>query len=152
MSNRRRDPILNNSYNQVDYSPDFSSTIEVAPDVSHLYPDATGENIEYERIKTQINEDLYELFKNSEYYKSFRKTVKKMPKRKEPEVFYYFFNALHKMNKYDCYDIVLTLFEFFNINYDLAWKNLLTTPIKEELLKEMVEIHGEERINFKPIF
>ena len=92
------------------------------------------------------------MFEDSKYYKSFRNTIKKMPKKKEPEVFYYFYNQLDALNKYETVDIVKSLLEFFNINYNLAWENLLTVPIKEAILRVVKRKYGNDKIKYKQLF
>ena len=152
MSNIKKDKILNNSYNNLDFMPDYVTPIEVSPRVSHIYGESTTENIEELRLMEELEADLFRMFEESKYYKSFRKTIKKMPKKKEPEVFYHFYNQLDALNKYETVDIVKSLLEFFNINYNLAWDNLLTIPIKEAILRVVKRKYGDDKIKYKQLF
>ena len=152
MSDIKKDKILNNSYNNLDFMPDYVTPIEVSPRVSHVYEESTTENIEEFRMMEELEIDLYKMFEDSKYYKSFRNTIKKMPKKKEPEVFYYFYNQLDALNKYETVDIVKSLLEFFNINYNLAWENLLTIPIKEAILRVVKRKYGNDKIKYKQLF
>lgn len=152
MSDIKKDKILNNSYNNLDFMPDYVTPIEVSHRVSHVYGESTTENIEELRMMEELEIDLYKMFEDSKYYKSFRNTIKKMPKKKEPEVFYYFYNQLDALNKYETVDIVKSLLEFFNINYNLAWENLLTVPIKEAILRVVKRKYGNDKIKYKQLF
>ena len=152
MSDIKKDKILNNSNKNLDFMPDYVTPIEVSPRVSHVYGESTTENIEEFRMMEELEIDLYKMFEDSKYYKSFRNTIKKMPKKKEPEVFYYFYNQLDALNKYETVDIVKSLLEFFNINYNLAWENLLTVPIKEEILRVVKRKYGNDKIKYKQLF
>ena len=73
-------------------------------------------------------------------------------RKKEPEVFYYFYNQLDALNNYETVDIVKSLLEFFNINYNLAWENLLTVPIKEAILRVVKRKYGNDKIKYKQLF
>ena len=143
------DKILNNSFNTGDKSPEsFTQSMKVDDRVSHLYEDLS-ENVIEHRTKEALNNEIYEIFKDSEYYCKY-KNPKRVDKNDMITMYYFFKGKLVK--KFTVMEIFIGFAEFFQINYDQLYGEVGILD-KESLLCELNEKYGlQNRIKTKRLF
>ena len=144
-----------NNYNLGDivYTDMSSSTIRVHDGVFSLYEDNLSDDLVSYRSNKILEEEMYEIFKNSIYFEKYSKP-KKIDKNDLIKMFYHFKESLLKvkLNKYSNMDIFLAFAEFFEVNYDFLYSEISVLD-KEYLLKELNEKYGlNDRIKSKKLF
>ncbi len=133
----KEDKIINNSYNQGEYNIDDLLILKVSDEVYPLYEDQISENIIERHTLKMLDEDMYEIFKNSPFFEKYKK-----PRRTDGsdrvKVYYYFKEELIKRRKYTNIEIFIAIAEFFQINYEQLY-NEIGVLEKENILKELNE-------------
>lgn len=148
----RDDKIINNSYNQGEQTyEDFGGVMKVHDSVFNLYEDQLGDNIVENRTIKMLDDEMFEVFKNSPYYEKYKK-----PKRADGndrvKMYYYFKDQLLKNKKYTNMEIFIAFAEFFQVNYDQLYSEVGVLD-KEGILKELNEKYGlSHRIKTKKLF
>ena len=148
----KEDKILNNSYNQGEQNfENFSGTMKVHEKVFSLYEDQLGENIIEHRTLRKLDDEMYEIFKESPYYEKYKK-----PKRADGndriKMYYYFKKRLSVEKNYSNMEMFIAFAEFFQVNYDQLY-NEVGVLDKESLLKELNEKYGlAHKIKTKRLF
>jgi hypothetical protein len=148
----KEDKIINNAYNQGEQTyEDFGATMKVDDSVFSLYEDQLGENIIEKRTAKMLDDEMYEIFKESPYYEKYKK-----PKRADSndrlKMYYYFKEKLLKNKNYTNMEIFIAFAEFFQVNYDQLY-NEVGVLDKEGLLKELNEKYDlVDRIKTKRLF
>lgn len=135
--------ILNNSYNQGGNDQVFSSSIQIDPAISDRYNEATTEDpaLLIERKETQ--EEIFKIFTESPYAKKYpMENLKKIEKNDIAKVFYYIKEGLDKIRTLSAYELVLSINEFFDFNYNVIWNDVLSVELKGEILEDLYENHG----------
>ena len=132
----KEDKIINNSYNQGEQSyEEFGLTMKVHDSVFHLYEDQLGDNITEIRTLKMLDNEMYDIFKESPYYEKYKK-----PKRADGndrlKMYYYFKERLSVEKKYTNVEIFIAFAEFFQVNYDQLY-NEVGVLDKEGLLREL---------------
>ena len=143
------DKILHNSFNSGDISNEnFTQPMKVDDRVSHLYEDLNENIIEY-RTKEALNDEIYGIFKESDFYCKY-KNPKRVDKNDMIKMYYFFKENLS--NKFSVMEIFIGFAEFFQINYDQLYSEVGILD-KESLLRELNEKYGlQNRIRTKRLF
>jgi hypothetical protein len=148
----REDKIINNAYNQGEQTyEDFGTTMKVHDSVNSMYEDQLGDNIVEQRTLQLLDNEMYEIFKNSIYYEKYKK-----PKRADGtdriKMYYYFKENLLKKKNFTNMEIFIAFAEFFQVNYDQLYSEVGVLD-KENLLKELNDKYTlNHRIKTKRLF
>lgn len=148
----KEDKVLNNAFNQGEQNyEEFSGVMKVHDSVLSLYEDQLGDNIVEHRNTKLLNDEMYKIFKNSEYYEKYKK-LKRIEGIDRLKMYYYFKQKLSEEKKYTNMEIFIAFAEFFQVNYDQLY-NEIGVLDKENLLKELNEKYGlTNRIKTKKLF
>lgn len=133
--------VLNNSYFSGEKTKNYnlsSSSMEVDPILSDQYDFAMTEDIALLNDRKDTQEKLYEIFIASPYAEQFKKDdqIMKIPKDSVGEIFNYMKNELYKVKTITAFETVIAINEFFDFNYDLIYKKVLTPQMKTEILED----------------
>lgn len=146
------DKVINNSYNNGDSTyEDFTSSIKLDPIISGLYEDQLGDNITEHRVMNMLNDEMYKIFLDSQFYEKYKKP-KRIDKGDMIKIYYYFKEILVKQNKFSSIEIFKCIAEFFQFNYDTLYSEIGTLD-KEQILHEISEKYSiEDKIKIKRLF
>jgi len=137
----KEDKIFNNKFNTGDVEYEVFGKISVKGDF--VSRDAHDEYVE-----EKLQEDLYDIFINSNYYEEFSKN-KKVSKSEAANIYYYFDERLPDNEDISTIDKFINIAEFMNIPYEVLYNDL--APVyKEKLLKELdskYQIFSKRKIN-----
>ena len=138
------DKIINNNYDNVDYSYDFTSytPIAVSPLVSDRYEDALSEDISELYTRRHIYEDVAEIYEASPYFQKYEKETKKLEKRDVSDIYYTFKDELKKKDSYSLVQIFCAIAEFFELNYKTLYNDIISLEDKAEILEILQESYG----------
>lgn len=133
--------VLNNSYFSGEKTKNYnlsSSTMEVDPIMSDQYDFAMTEDIGLLNDRKDTQEKLYEIFLASPYAEKFKKDdqIIKIPKEFVADVFNYMKEELYKIKTITAFETVIAINEFFDFNYDLIYKKVLSPQMKTEILED----------------
>lgn len=133
--------VLNNSYFSGEKTKNYnlsSSTMEVDPIMSDQYDYAMTEDIGLLNDRKDTQEKLYEIFLASPYSEKFKKDdqIIKIPKEFVADVFNYMKEELYKIKTITAFETVIAINEFFDFNYDLIYKKVLSPQMKTEILED----------------
>ena len=145
------DKILNNSFSSGELNfREFTQTIKVDGRVSSLYDDQLGDVLEH-RTKKILNDEIYEIFKDSIYYEKY-KVPKRVDKNDMIKMYYFFKEEIAKVKDFSAMEMFIGFAEFFQINYDQLYGEIRVLD-KEYLLKELNEKYSlNNRIKTKRLF
>ena len=140
------DKIINNNYDNVDYSYDFTSytPIAVSPLVSDRYEDALSEDISDLYTRRHIYEDVAEIYEASPYFQKYGKETKKLEKRDVSDIYYTFKDELKKKDSYSLVQIFCAIAEFFELNYKTLYNDIISLEDKAEILEILQRSYGLE--------
>lgn len=140
------DKIINNNYDNVDYSQVFTSSAPIAinPLVSDRYEDALSEDISDLYVRRRIYEDIAEIYEVSPYFQKYGKETKKLEKRDVSDIYYTFKDALKKKDSYSLVQIFCAIAEFFELNYKTLYNDIISLEDKAEILEILQESYGLE--------
>lgn len=140
------DKIINNNYDNVDYSYDFTSytPIAVSPLVSDRYEDALSEDISELYTRRHIYEDVAEIYEASPYFQKYGKETKKLEKRDVSDIYYTFKDELKKKDSYSLVQIFCAIAEFFELNYKTLYNDIISLEDKAEILEILQRSYGLE--------
>ena len=140
------DKIINNNYDNVDYSYDFTSytPIAVSPLVSDRYEDALSEDISELYMRRHIYEDVAEIYEASPYFQKYGRETKKLEKRDVSDIYYTFKDELKKKHSYSLVQIFCAIAEFFELNYKTLYNDIISLEDKAEILEILQESYGLE--------
>jgi len=148
----REDKTANNFYNQGEQTyEDFGSIIKLHESVYNFYDDQLGENVIEKMTLKMLDNEMYEIFKESSYYEKYKK-LKKIDGNDRIKMYYYFKERLIKEKKYTSMEIFIAFAEFFKINYDQLYSEVGVLD-KEAIIKELNEKYGlMDKIKTKRLF
>ncbi len=148
----KKDTVINNTFNQGEQNyEEFTGTMKVHDSVFSLYEDQLGDNIIENRTLKLLDEELYKIFKDSEYYEKYKK-YKRIEGGDRLKMYYYFKEKLLKHKNYTNMEIFISIAEFFQINYDQLYGEVGVLD-KECLLKELSLKYGlDQKIKTKKLF
>lgn len=140
------DKIINNNYDNVDYSYDFTSSTPIAvnPLVADRYEDALSEDISEVYTRRRIYEDVSEIYEASPYFKKYGRESKKLEKRDISDIYYTFKDELKKKDSYSLVQIFCAIAEFFELNYKTLYNDIISLEDKAEILEILKETYGLE--------
>ena len=140
------DKIINNNYDNVDYSYGFTSStpIAISPLVSDRYEDALSEDIGELYARRHIYEDVAEIFEASPYFQKYGRETKKLEKRDVSDIYYTFKDELKKKDSYSLVQIFCAIAEFFELNYKTLYNDIISLEDKAEILEILQESYGLE--------
>lgn len=137
--------ILDNNWNKVDRELGSVSEIRVSSAVENQYIEATTENISDVYINRNIDEILYNVFKDSPYYEKYNISVKKIDRKEVPGLWLYFRDELRReIKNINTVQILLAVAEFFNLDYNSLYNDIISITDKSEILEIMQNIYGYE--------
>ena len=148
--------ILGNSYNNKDFGNDINenSTKTVNPSAYDLYEEATTDDPDELKRKDRLRNLMYDLFVQSEWYDKYGAFAvidtegneatndKKVEKKDIKPIYEYFEHFIVDVNGYDELEAILTICEFFQLNYKTIYDNVLPPIKKSDLLKIIKEKYG----------
>ena len=146
------DKILNNTFNtgEIKYET-FTSQIKIDDGISSQYDDQLSDNMVEQRVLKMLNEELYEIFKESPFYEKY-KNPKRVDKGDMIKMYYYFKNKLLRKNTFTSMEIFIGFAEFFQVNYDQLYNDVGVLD-KESILKELNEKYNVKgKIKSKRLF
>lgn len=146
-----QDKITNNAYTngELDFR-EFTSPITLHSGVASLYEEYSLDATDY-KVKKQLENSLYEIFVNSEYYEKYS-SYRKIDKNDLLVMYYYFKEILLLEHTFSSIDIFMGFAEFFEINYDILYAKISVLD-KENILKEMEEmVSVKSRVKSKKLF
>lgn len=140
------DKIINNNYDNVDYSYVFTSSAPIAinPLVSDRYEDTLSEDISDLYVRRHIYEDIAEIYEASPYFQKYGKETKKLEKRDVSDIYYTFKDQLKKKDSYSLVQIFCAIAEFFELNYKTLYNDIISLEDKAEILEILQESYGLE--------
>lgn len=138
--------ILNNSYNQKDNTQVLVGGIKIDPGVSDRYEESVTEDpvLMVERKETQ--KELYEIFLNSPFSEKYPiDSIKKIEKKDLTKLFYYIKDQFALVRQLSAMELVIAFCEFFELSYKIVYDQVLSTPLKGEILNDLYENHGMKK-------
>lgn len=150
------DKIINNRFDNVEYGTEGlrPGTISIHPKISDRYEESVSENIEDVYMWKKLQEQLYDLYKQSEFYEKYGEDNKKLEKRDVADVYYYFKHKLLDLDNYSIVQVFCAIAEFFDLNYKTLYNDIVSLEDKADLIETLVETHGLEKsfANAKRLF
>ena len=140
------DKIINNSYDAVDYGQEAlsQSPIAINPLVSDQYEEATSENIEDIYTRKNLYNQMSELYEASEFYEKYGQDCKKLEKADISNVYYTFKRQLLEKDDYNLVQVFTTIAEFFDLNYNTLYNDIISLEDKAEILEILRDMYGLE--------
>lgn len=137
--------ILDNNWNKIDRELGSFSEIRVSSAVENQYIEATTDNISDIYVNRTIDEILYEIFLISPYYEKYNMSVKKIDKKEVPGLWLYFRDELRRTTKnINTVQILCAIAEFFNLDYNILYNDIISITDKSEILETVQNIYGYE--------
>lgn len=143
---------LHNSYfDGKNYDLNFNSTtpMQVHQDVASQYDFATTEDPELLTDRKDTAEIIYKIFVDSSYndgrFLIEGTQVMKIPKDSISEVFNYVKDELLNIKTLNPIELIISINEFFDFNYDYVYRKVLTPKMKQELLEDYYKNEGVKK-------
>lgn len=126
------DKILNNRFDAVEYGTDNlrNNPIAINPAVSDMYEESITEDIEGLRQRKTLEEEMYQLYIESEFYKKYKKECKRIERPDIPLVYAYFKKKLKEKGTYNMVEIFCAIAEFFELNYKVLFNDIISLDDK----------------------
>lgn len=141
---RQSEKILHNSYNNIEYAKERTmkgATISVDLDAYNLYEEATTDDISGTIMRNKLNETLYDEFRVSPWSEKYQNS-KKVEKSDLSDLYYYFRDILVDKHHHGEVETFCAIAEFFELNYSVLYKEILTIDSKLKILKGLKETYG----------
>lgn len=146
--------LSNNGYfSSVDFGENVSKqSMKVSPAVEEQYDFAMTEDIIQLLERQNTSEQLYDIWDKSPYKKKFKENTTstnapKIPKEYIQEIFYYMKNKLTERKHISTQELVMSINEFFDFNYDYICKKVLSPKMKADIIDEYYNSGMKERID-----
>ncbi len=138
--------IINNSYEDIDYTADrfTQSTLTIDPAISDNYKEVLSEDMEEVYNLKQLDETLNELYENSPWYGKYGRNIKKIERGDIYDIYYYFKERLENMKMYSIMHIFCSICEFFDFNYKYVYNEIVSLRDKACILEALEEKYGLE--------
>lgn len=145
--------IINNSYENVDYSADrfTQNTLTIDPAVSDNYKEILSEDLDEVYNLKQLDEALNELYENSPWYEKYGKNIKKIERGDIYDMYYYFKERLENTKMYSIVHIFCSICEFFDFNYKYVYNDIVSLRDKAHILETLEEKYGLENYFSKSV-
>lgn len=153
--------VLNNSYFTGNEQPQFTRPIAIDPTLEKQYDYQMTEDPVLLQERKETMETLYDIFKESPYFEKYGvipgtqiPQCSKVEKGDIVKLFYYFKEELDKRRDLSAFETVIAINEFFDLNYEYVVENVLSVPIKAEILEDYHDNlgMGEYMENVDPLF
>lgn len=142
--------VFNNGWNSGANEQTFTGTISVHPDMEKTYDYVLTSDPVLLQERKQIQEDLYEIFKDSPFFEKYSGVrenptnpeekiyyAKKIERSDVANLFFYMKEQLEQNQQLNITELIMHICEFFELNYDYIINTVLTTPLKAKLYKEV---------------
>jgi hypothetical protein len=139
---RQGEKILNNSYNDVEYTTQHNQPIAVSPIISNQYEEATTEDPYDLLTKRSLNDLIFNLYLESEIYNKYHNNYKKIDKEDISPIWFYFKNKLLELGGYNIVEIICGVAEFFEFNYIVLYENVISVEDKIVLLSTLENVYS----------
>jgi hypothetical protein len=121
----------------------------VHQDVASQYDFATTEDPELLTDRKDTAEIIYKIFVDSSYndgrFLIEGTQVMKIPKDYISEVFNYVKDELLNIKTLNPIELIISINEFFDFNYDYVYRKVLTPKMKQELLEDYYKNEGVKK-------
>ena len=118
-------------------------------DVASQYDFATTDDPELLTDRKDTAEIIYKIFVDSSYndgrFLIEGTQVMKIPKDSINEVFNYVKDELLSIKKLNPIELIISINEFFDFNYDYVYRKVLTPKMKQELLEDYYKNEGVKK-------
>lgn len=118
-------------------------------DVASQYDFATTEDPELLTDRKDTAEIIYKIFVDSSYndgrFLIEGTQVMKIPKDYISEVFNYVKDELLNIKTLNPIELIISINEFFDFNYDYVYRKVLTPKMKQELLEDYYKNEGVKK-------
>ena len=143
MERRNTTKVLNNTYNAVDRETGTTSAITISPLISHLYEESVSDDIS-DLYQNRINDEtMYELYVESPFYEKYKNSTKKIEKADAYDIYVYFRDKLLQKNKgINIVQVFFAILEFFELNYDKMYNDVISINDKSQILSVLENIYG----------
>lgn len=140
------DKILNNSFNSVEFGTEGlrNTPIAIHPAVSDIYEESTTENIEDVHVRKELEQDIYQLYVESDFYKKYGQDCKKIERPDIPLIYHYFKHKLQEKKVYNAVQIFCMIAEFFDLNYKILYNDIISLEEKATILTLLENSMGLE--------
>jgi len=141
------DKIFNSSFNNVEYGTDRTSQQEIfiSPVVSDNYEENVSTNMEDVYIKREMMEQMEKFYEESEFYEKYGSEQKRIDRGDFFKIYYYFKDRFKQLDRYNAVQIFCTIAEFFELNYKLVYRDIITLEDKVEILDILEEQYGLDK-------
>lgn len=142
-----KDKIFNSRYNNVEYGSERTSNQEIAidPAISDLYEENVSENMEEVYVKKNMMKKMEELYEQSEFYQKYGQDPRRIERCDFFKIYYYFKDKLKELNEYNIVQIFCVISEFFDFNYKVLYKDIITLEDKVEILDIIEDQYGLDK-------
>lgn len=147
--------LSNNGYfSSVDFGEMGSpQKMAVSPIVEDQYEFAMAEDVVLLLDRKDTAEKLFEIWVSSPYIEKFSNikttgtTAPKIPKEYIQEVFYYMKNKLTEKKELSTQELVMSINEFCDFNYEYIVKKVLSDKMRADIIEEYYNNGMKERID-----
>lgn len=148
MNNRKpTTKILDNAWNATDREVfTTGSSISVDPMVYDQYDEATTSDIT-ELYSDRITSDLiYDAYISSPFYEKYGTNPKKIEKSDYYDIYIYFRDFLNNIedHKLNSVQIFISISEFFELNYEKLYKDIIPITDKSKILETIYDVYGHK--------
>lgn len=145
--------IINNSYEDVDYTNDrfTQSTLSIDPMASENYKEILSEDLDEIYNLKQLDEALSELYINSPWYSKYGTNIKKVERGDMSDIYYYFKERLENTKMFSIVHIFCAICEFFDFNYKYVYNDIVSLRDKAHILEALEEKYGLENYFSKSV-
>lgn len=146
--------ILDNAWNAKDLEHLGYSTITVDPIVYDQYKEATTNDIMALYTERITDELMYDIYLVSPFFEKYEQNYKKIERLDLYPIYEYFRNELRKQNQnLNIIQIMIAIFEFFELNYDKMYKDVIPIKDKSEILQTLQDVYGyKSKLNCLKLF
>ena len=138
------DKIFNSGYNNVDYGAERTTQqeISISPVVSDRYEENVSDDMEGVYVRKKMVEVMEDIYENSEFFEKYGQDPKKVERGDFFKIYYYFKDKLMEKGEYDAVQILCAIAEFFELNYKVVYKDVISLEDKVEILDILEEQYG----------
>lgn len=138
--------IINNSYEDVDYTNDrfTQNTLSIDPMVSDNYKESLSDELDEVYNLKQLEEFLGEFYENSPWFTKYGRNAKKIERGDISDIYYYFKEKLESVKIFNIVHILCAICEFFDLNYKYVYNDIVSLRDKANILESLEDKYGLE--------
>lgn len=138
--------IINNSYEDVDYTNDrfTQNTLSIDPMVSDNYKESLSDELDEVYNLKQLEEFLGEFYENSPWFAKYGRNAKKIERGDISDIYYYFKEKLESVKIFNIVHILCAICEFFDLNYKYVYNDIVSLRDKANILESLEDKYGLE--------